>query len=298
MGLVDYARLPKRGWYWYRNAYRGIAPPAWPQPGKAAALRVTSSSPVIRHADGTDDVQLVVTVVDGEGKALSNSPPVHLALEAGPGELPTGRSIDFTPNGGIPIRDGQAAIAMRSWQRGTTRIRATSPGLADGVLTVETVDGPRFVEGVTPVAAERPYVARKMEVGPAQAFGLKNPTQASSSAAGHAPSLANDGDAGTWWASAPGDAKPWLVVDPERIVNYGRLAVRFAPGGRCDVSAETQDTGGVWQPLGDAAATADTLDVPVNAVTGRQLRLRLTAPAGAACRVADVVITGTPATFW
>jgi len=298
MGLVDYARLPKRGWYWYRNAYRGIAPPAWPQPGKPAALRVTSSSPVIRHADGTDDVQLVVTVVDGEGKALSNSPPVHLALEAGPGELPTGRSIDFTPNGGIPIRDGQAAIAMRSWQRGTTRIRATSPGLTDGVLTVETVDGPRFVEGVTPIAAERPYVARKMEVGPAQAFGLKNPTQASSSAAGHASALANDGDAGTWWAPAPDDAKPWLVVDPERIVNYGRLAVKFAPGGRCDVSAETQDTGGVWQPLGDAAATVDTLDVPVNAVTGRQLRLRLTAPAGATCRVADVVITGTPATFW
>jgi hypothetical protein len=298
MGLVDYARLPKRGWYWYRNAYRGIAPPAWPQPGKPAALRVTSSSPVIRHADGTDDVQLVVTVVDADGRALSNSPPVHLALEAGPGELPTGRSIDFTPNGAIPIRDGQAAIAMRSWQRGTTRIRATSEGLADGVLTVETVDGPPFVAGVTPVAAARPYVARKMEVGPPQAFGLKNPTQASSSAAGHASSLANDGDAGTWWAPAPGDAKPWLVVDPERIVNYGRLAVRFAPGGRCDVSAETQDTGGVWQPLGDAAATTDTLDVPVNAVTGRQLRLHLTAPAGGTCRVADVVITGTPATFW
>ncbi|MCS0580484.1 hypothetical protein NX784_02670 [Massilia pinisoli] len=298
MGLVDYARLPKRGWYWYRNAYRGIAPPAWAQPGKAAALRVTSSSPVIRHADGTDDVQLVVTVVDAEGKALSNSPSVHLALEAGPGELPTGRGIDFTPNGDIPIRDGQAAIAMRSWQRGTTRIRATSPGLADGMLTVETVDGPAFVEGVTPVAAARPYVARKMEVGPPQAFGLKNPTQASSSAAGHASSLANDGDAGTWWAPAPSDAKPWIVIDPERIVNYGRLAVRFAPDGRCDVSAETQDTGGVWQPLGDAAATADTLDVPVNAVTGRQLRLRLTAPAGGTCRVADIVITGTPATFW
>jgi beta-galactosidase len=298
MGLVDYARLPKRGWYWYRNAYRGIAPPAWPQPGKPAALRVTSSSPVIRHADGTEDVQLVVSVVDGEGKALSNSPPVHLALEAGPGELPTGRSIDFTPNGGIPIRDGQAAIAMRSWQRGTTRIRATSPGLADGVLTVETVDGPRFVEGVTPVAAERPYVARKMELGPAQAFGLKNPTQASSSAAGHASSLANDGDAGTWWAPAPDDGKPWIVVDPERVVNYGRLAVRFAPGGRCYVSAEAQDTGGVWQPLGDAAATADTLDVPVHAVTGRQLRLRLAVPAGGTCRVAEIGITGTPATSW
>jgi beta-galactosidase len=298
MGLVDYARLPKRSWYWYRNAYRGIAPPAWPQPGKPAALRVTSSSPVIRHADGTDDVQLVVTVVDADGRQLSNSPPVRLALEAGPGELPTGRSIAFTPDGDIPIRDGQAAIAMRSWQRGVTRIRATSPGLADGVLTVETVDGPPFVAGVTPVAADRPYVPRKMEVGPEQAFGLKNPTQASSSAAGHASLLANDGNAGSWWAPAPDDATPWIVIDPERIVNYRRLAVRFAPGGRCDVSAETQDPGGVWKALADAPATADALDFTVHAVTGRRLRLRLTAPAGRTCGIAEIGIMGTPATFW
>jgi hypothetical protein len=298
MGLVDYARLPKRSWYWYRNAYRGIAPPAWPQAGKAAALRVTSSSPVIRHADGTDDVQLVVTVVDAAGKALSDSPPVRLALEAGPGELPTGRSIAFAPDGDIPIHDGQAAIAMRSWQRGTTRIRATSPGLADGVLTVDTVDGPPFVAGVTPLAPDRPYVAQKMEVGPEQAFGLKNPTQASSSAPGHASSLANDGDAGSWWAPAPEDRAPWLVVDPERIVNYRRLAVRFAPGARCAVSAETQDPGGVWRPLAEAPATADTLDVAARAVTGRRLRLRLTAPAGGSCGIAEVGITGTPATYF
>jgi hypothetical protein len=298
MGIVDYARLPKRSWYWYRNAYRGIAPPAWPQPGKPAALRVTSSSPVIRHADGTDDVQLVVTVVDADGKQISNNVPVRLALEAGPGELPTGRSIEFTPNGEIAIRDGQAAIAMRSWQRGVTKIRATSPGLADGVLTVETVDGPRFVQGVTPVVADRPYVARKVEVGPEQAFGLKNPTQSSSSAAGHPSSLANDGDAATWWAPAPDDGKPWIVVDPERIVNYTRLTVQFAPGGRCDVRAETQDTGGVWQPLADAQATADTLELATHAVTGRQLRLLLTPAAGGTCRVADIGIKGTPATFW
>jgi hypothetical protein len=259
---------------------------------------VTSSSPVIRHADGTDDVQLVVTVVDAAGKPLSDSPPVRLALEAGPGELPTGRSIAFTPDGDIPIRAGQAAIAMRSWQRGTTRIRATSPGLADGLLTVKTVDGPAYVEGETPVAAERPYVTRRIAVGPEQAFGLKNPTQASSSAPGHASALANDGDAATWWAPAEEDPAPWLAVDPERIVNYRRLAVRFAPGGRCDVSAEAQDAGGVWQLLAEVPVTADTLDVPVRAVTGRRLRLRLTAPPGRTCGIADVGITGTPATFW
>ncbi len=295
MGLIDYSRLPKRAWYWYRNAYRGIAPPAWPAIGQATALRVTSSSPTIRHADGTDDVQLVVTVVDATGKPLSNSPPVHLSLEAGPGELPTGRSIDFTPDGDIPVRDGQAAITMRSWQAGVTRIRATSPGLRDGVLTVTTTDGPPFVAGVTPVAADRPYIPYH-PAGSAgdQSFGLNNPTDASSSAAGHPASLANDGKADTWWAPAVGDAHPWLLVDPERVLTYRRLAIRFSANGRCDINAEAQTTDGAWQPLASALGAGDQLDLPTRAVTGKSLRLNLTAPVGGACGVAEVEITGTP----
>jgi hypothetical protein len=157
------------------------------------------------------------------------------------------------------------------------------------------VDGPAFGDGVTPRAADRPYVQRKRAGGGEQAFGLKNPTEAGAGAAEHASSLVNDGDAATWWAPAADDAAPWFAIDPERIVNYRRLAVRFAPGGRCGVTAEAQDTGGVWQELADVPAAADTFDVPVRAVTGRRLRLRL---AGANCRIADVVITGTPATFW
>lgn len=295
MGIIDYSRLPKRAWYWYRNAYRGIAPPVWPKPGQPAALRVTSSSPVIRHADGTDDVQLVVTVLDAAGVALSTSPPVHLSLEAGPGELPTGRHIDFTPDGDIPIRDGQAAIAMRSWQAGVTRIRATSPGLRDGVLTVTTTGGPPFVVGVTPLAPDRPYIPyRPKGTAADQSFGLNNPTDASSSAAGHPTSLANDGNPDTYWAPAAGDAHPWLLIDPERILTYRRLSLRFAAGGRCDVTAEAQTTDGTWQPLASALGTNDTLDLPTRAVTGKNLRLSLAPPSGGSCRIAEVAITGTP----
>ena len=32
-GIVDYARIPKRSWYWYRDRFRHIPPPAWPEPG-------------------------------------------------------------------------------------------------------------------------------------------------------------------------------------------------------------------------------------------------------------------------
>jgi hypothetical protein len=294
MGLVDYARLPKRAWYWYRHAYRGVPPPAWPQAGQAAALRVTSSAPVIRHADGTDDVQLVVTVVDADGRPLSNSPPVRLVLESGPGELPTGRSIDFTPDGDIPIRDGQAAIALRSWQAGTTRIRATSPGLRDGVLTVRTIDGPRFVAGVTPLAPDRPYLPyRPPESVQEQNFGMHNPVQASSSAPGHAAPLANDGDPASYWEPAAGDRQPWIIVDPERILTYRRLNIRFATSGRCAVSAEAQAVDGAWHPLASALGTAETLELATPALAGKSLRLSLSVPDGGACGIAEIGIVGT-----
>lgn len=293
MGLVDYARLPKRAWYWYRNAYAKVAPPAWPQAGQPAALRVTSSAPFIGRADGTDDVQLLVTVVDADSKPISNSPPVRLTLESGPGELPTGRSIVFAPDGDIPIRDGQAAIAMRSWQAGTTRIRASSPGLRDGVLTVKTIKGPPFVPGTTPLAVDRPYVAyRAPDAGPDQPFGLHSPTRASSSAAGHAASLANDGDPGTAWEPAPAERHPWIIIDPERILTYRRLAIGFSAAGRCAISAEAQGIDGTWQALASAMGTADTLDLATAAVVGKSLRLTLTIPAGASCGIAEIGITG------
>ena len=295
MGIIDYSRLPKRACYWYRNAYRGIAPPIWSKPGTPVALRVTSSSPVIRHADGTDDLQLVVTVIDADGVPLSNSPPVHLSLEAGPGELPTGRHIDFTPDGDIPVSDGQAAIAMRSWQAGVTRIRATSPGLRDGVSTVTTTDGPPFVAGVTPLAPDRPYIAcYPLGTAADQAFGLNNPTDASSSAAGHPASLANDGNPDTWWTPAASDAHPWILIDPERTLTYRQLSIRFAEGGRCDANAEAQTADGTWQSLASALGTADRLDLPTRAVTGKNLRLNLTPPPGESCAVAEVGITGSP----
>ena len=84
--------------------------------------------------DGTDDAQIIVTVVDKDGRAISNCPPVTLAVESGPGEFPTGPSITFAPDSDITIRDGQAAMEFRSYYAGKTAIRATSPGLKDATI--------------------------------------------------------------------------------------------------------------------------------------------------------------------
>ncbi len=53
MGIVDYFRIPKRSWYWYRNAYAKVPPPEWPQPGTPAGLKLeadkTRGHPRRRH---------------------------------------------------------------------------------------------------------------------------------------------------------------------------------------------------------------------------------------------------------
>ena len=68
MGMVDYFRLPKRQWYWYRNEYLHIPPPAWPSNGIPAALKLTADKTTLNSVDGTDDAQIIVTVVDKDGK--------------------------------------------------------------------------------------------------------------------------------------------------------------------------------------------------------------------------------------
>ena len=295
LGIVDYARLPKKSWYWYRNAHRGLAPPPWPQPGQPAALRLTASAPAIRRADGTDDVQLVVTVVDAAGKPISNSPPVHLAIESGPGELPTGRSIDFAAGSDIPVRDGQAAIAMRSWQAGVSRIRATSPGLRDGVIEIRTVEGPRFVPGLTPLVPARPYHAFEAQSGGAieQQFGTNNPTDASSSAPDHSSRLANDGNPATYWQAAPGDAQPWLLVNPERIVDYRRLHIIFPIEAAYGFRAEVRAEDGAWHLVAEQAAGVDSRrerDIATEHVTGGPLRISVKAPADSPAAIAELRI--------
>ncbi|HVY37330.1 MAG TPA: glycoside hydrolase family 2 TIM barrel-domain containing protein [Polyangia bacterium] len=161
-GIIDNFRIPKRSYYWYRNAYAKVAPPTFPSAGTAAGLTLTSSTPSLSAVDGTQDAWLLVTVVDAGGKPISNNVPVTLTIKSGPGEFPTGPSITFTPPGGgsasdIAIRDGQAAIEFRTYYAGTSVIEAASPGLTSATVTITSHGVPAWVEGTTPRVAPRPY---------------------------------------------------------------------------------------------------------------------------------------------
>jgi len=237
MGMVDYFRLPKRQWYWYRNENLRIPPPPWPAGGTPSGLLLTTDHTFLKSVDGTEDAQVIATVIDSNGTPLSNSPPVTFTVQSGPGEFPTGRTITFDPNSDIAIRDGQAAIEFRSYNSGVTVIRASSPGLGDASLIITSSGGPDFVAGQSPIAKSRPYVRFDKSLTNSAStstniiFGRDNPTRASSEAPGHGSSLANDGNISTFWQAAKGETNAWWEVDLERMLVIKKTQLVFPTPG-------------------------------------------------------------------
>ena len=194
MGIVDYFRIPKRAWYWYRRAYRGIEPPVWPK-GKPVALRLEVIGNKEVLADGTDDVQLLVTVVDSTGRDLSNNVPVDLCVTKGSGEFPTGKSICFRANSDIRIQDGKAAISLRAYYSGKCIVEARSPGLKTATVSIDFIGAPAFCPGQSVEAVNRPYTSFIRETTASlQRFGRNNPTFSTSHLDGYDAGMATECD--------------------------------------------------------------------------------------------------------
>lgn len=221
MGIVDYFRLPKRAFYWYRENYAGVPAPAWPIEGKAAKIELVADKTTLAAPDGTDDAQLIVTLLDASGARVNDNRRLTLSVVSGPGEFPTGPTITFSPAGSgdasdIAIREGQAAIAFRSYHAGETMIRAEAEGLPPVTLALRTLGAPAYEPGLTPPVAARPYArfhdvdasgsaafASKPGSPDDDVFALNRPTKASSSAEGAPSALANDGSPKTVWRATP-----------------------------------------------------------------------------------------------
>lgn len=283
MGMIDYFRIPKRQYYWYRNEYAGVAPPVWPIEGTPAALDLRADKSVISGTQGHDDVQLLVTVRDSAGLALSNSPDVTLTVESGPGEFPTGRSITFSNKSLIAIRDGQAAIAFRSYYAGQTVIRATSPGLKPGRVEITTTGPHRYVSGKSPIAADRPHVIFPPFVKITKDSSLENvivdrPTSASSAAAGHSSRLANDGDQGTYWQAANTGAGAMWSVDLENIYDVRGVVIEPQTVEEIAFVVEASLDGTDWRAVGEGKGTQASYKLADFAapIRARSMRVRFT----------------------
>jgi len=302
MGMIDYFRLPKRQWYWYRNEYLHIPPPPWRSAGVPAGLKLTADKTTLRSVDGTDDAHIIVNVVDKNGTALSNCPPVTLTLESGPGEFPTGPSIAFARDSDIAIRDGQAAIEFRSYYAGKSLIRATSPGLEDASIEIISQGAPAFVAGKTAPVKPRPYVRFTGTTTEASviSLGRANPTRASSEALGHAARFANDGDPDTFWKAADNDTNAWVCVDLERNANVSCVKLTFPVAGNWRYRIEISDDGKAgWRLLVDRTQTTSTdkmrADIGENpSAPGRFLRIAIVgSPANQPPALAEVEAIGT-----
>ncbi len=268
MGVMDYFRLPKRRWYYYRETFGGVKRPEWPVEGTPAKVVLTSDKKSM-FADGTDDVQLIATIVDAGGKELSNSPDVTFRVVSGPGEFPTGRSITFKNDSDIAIRDGKCSIDFRSYYSGTTVIEATSPGLESGRIEIVSTRGPGFVPGVTPVIESRPYVKFTGEligtkpVDKPLNMALDKPTLASESVPGHSAVCAVDGRPETFYQAASGE-NCFLTVSAERIIRPKNIRIVFNSEAKyafkvdCSLDQET------WTPVGEAEGTFKEKVIPMD----------------------------------
>lgn len=261
MGMIDYFRLPKRQYYWYKEAYKNgnhePVEPQWPEEGVPAALKLEASSSVITSTDGTDDVQLVVTVLDASGRPISNNVPVDLSIVSGPGEFPTGTSIRFMPpsaseSSDITIRDGMAAIAFRSYYGGRTCIKASSPGLESATVEIMTLGHPLWKEGITPAVAARPYkrYAKKAVVQDAASNALllaKNrPSSATSERKGHGKGHVNDDDVKTCWIPAQDDSEPCWKLELEAAYCVDHIQLEFPEDKVYDYQVELSSNGVDW----------------------------------------------------
>lgn len=266
MGIVDYFRIPKRSWYWYRNEFRKIPPPEWPVEGKPARLELSADKKIISPANGTDDVHLMVEVMDASGKRLSNKVPVTLSVESGPGEFPTGKSITFTPNTDIDMIDGCAAIEFRSYYAGETVIKASSPGLKDDRIRIVSKNAPAFAAGKSKETLDRPYkrfseedkkaqMARFGESGASSGneeinLAMLRPCSASSGVQN--AMMAADGDKTTGWTPDAADKTPWWRLNMEFDFSLAKIDVEAAGARAWKGAAPTLQTsmdGKTWKDL-------------------------------------------------
>lgn len=301
MGIVDYFRIPKRSWYWYRHTYKGIAPPVWPKDEDAALLEIKPSKITGIRADGTDDVRLDITVCSRDGGVVNRSPAVTLKVLSGPGVFPTGKSITFESGSDIRILEGQAAITLRSYYAGKTVVEASSAGLPSSRVSVDFTHAPAYVEGRSQEMPDHPYrrfEAVKKTSDNVQQFGLNNPAFAGSSASGSAPGLAADGNAATFWQPAADDVHPYWILDTEKRLLLKQVIVKFAGESLYRYKIELSDDRRHWRNIDDCSAGSgksgiQSVNLSDPALKGRFIRLSFkVAEGGEPVRLSEVTVKG------
>ena len=238
MGFIDYYRLPLRSWYWYRNELLRIPPPEELPEGVPHGLRLTADRPVLR-TDGTDDAQLVVQVLDGEGRAIRTGVPVTLRVESGGALLPTGRSLTLSPEKGN-LLEGMGAIELRAFYAGEIRVTAEAEGLTSASLTLTAEGGEAWSGQKLCLQPAPPSICVPERRWGSTDIAQNRPVFCSSFAAGCEPSRVSDGCEDTFWRAASAGPGEWLRQDLEGRKAIRKVAVTFRDPVPCRVLLRAQ----------------------------------------------------------
>jgi beta-galactosidase len=308
MGIIDYYRLPLRSWYWYRFnylakqagagdhnlAYLGILPPEpvssepeWPKPGTPNKIKLyvgVGSQTTIKN-DGTDDTQLVVELVDINGKRVDATVDVTLKVISGPGQFPSYDPKLMNAETGLAIIEGIGAITFRSYYAGETVIAATSPGLQGAALLVTTVgDGTEMEPDMTIPRIQTGNQDKSRFSIEMLDLATHRPTRASSEAKGFAKSNANNADPSTSWrASSINPGECW-TLDLEGVKYPKRVELEFDCGGVYQFVLEGSSDGNRWSTLLDYRNNREEIDSVIELLApnaSRYVKILYTAlPAG------------------
>ena len=281
MGIVDYHRLPKRSWYWYRNYHLGIAPPAWPQQGTPEALKLSTDKAVLHSTNGTEDAHIIIKITDKNGNQLSNTQDVTLRIVSGPGEFPTGRSITFRADEKAEIRiiEGMAAIEFRSYEGGTTCIKATSEGMKADSIFIKTLGQPQYKEGVTPTAISRESWKKDQTTTSSALINVSQsrPIQVSSFQTDAKGGYMTDENENTCWNPLDNDNTPWLNLDMENFYQVQLIGLLGTVKASQIQEISTSGNGRTWQTLPWKATQSSDKQLVLSCqptVKGRFLRIK------------------------
>ncbi len=225
MGMIDYYRLPLNSWFWYRENLRGIKAPEPAKEGIPYELKLSADRVVI-STDGTEDAQLVVTVVDAHGRHVANSMEITLEIVSGPAIFPTGKTLVLRPED-KSLLDGKGAIELRSYFSGESKIIAKSEGLVQGEIAIKSIGGEQWNNQTInellppPNIMQPPYADRSFSIG------THRPVFASSSQTDYPSRNVTDGSYETYWRPEEENEGAWIMVDLEGSKTVSRADIIF-----------------------------------------------------------------------
>lgn len=225
MGMVDYYRLPLDVWYWYRKELMGIEPPPKPVEGVPAALRLMPDRESV-SSDGTEDVHVVVAVVDAQGRRVNADPDILLEVVSGGGIFPTGKAFLFSARKGN-LAEGMGAIEFRSYYAGDTVIRAGARGLEGAEITVHVSGEDVWVDEKINLPHPPPFVTGTPIREQTSDIGKNRPVFCSSGSEENPARNVTDGDYGTCWKPCADTFGEWVLVDLEGTKEVREVCVVF-----------------------------------------------------------------------